>query len=102
MYDSITGEYTVAEFRKNLSTVLNLVEYNDERIAITRHNRGAAVLISMQNARILEELEDSFDIGDVLHSQLARTASIRSMLHEVREWQAEQRRLEILKKHGGI
>ena len=58
----------VAEARKDLSEILNRASYAHERIVITRHDEDVAVVISMDELRLLDALleryEDEADAAD--------------------------------------
>ncbi len=49
------------EARENFSHTLNLVAYGGQRVTLTRRGRAIAVLIPMEDASRLEELEDALD-----------------------------------------
>ncbi len=53
--------YQLAEARKSFTDIVNRVAYGGERIAIGRHDKDLAVLISVDDAALLEELEDMQD-----------------------------------------
>ena len=55
---------SVSEFRKDASEVLNRVAYQGKRIVIHRRNKDVAVLVSLEDAKFLEELEDQQDLED--------------------------------------
>lgn len=100
--DSITGEYSVGEFRRNLAEILGRVQYGDERIAVTRRGRIAGVLISITNARILEDLEETFDIDGETATAYEQVVGIRGMILDAKEWQRERMREEFHEKYGGV
>lgn len=50
------------KLRNEMSDALNRVAYAGERIVIERHGKGAAVLVSMEDAELLERLEDRVDL----------------------------------------
>ncbi|MCK4624254.1 MAG: type II toxin-antitoxin system Phd/YefM family antitoxin [Phycisphaerae bacterium] len=56
------GKVAAREFRNEVSDVLNRVAYGGERIVITRRGKGVAVLVSVEDAEALEELENRLDI----------------------------------------
>ena len=57
----MTG-YAMAKARKNLTELVSRVAYGGERIAIARRNKNLAVLVSVEEAALLEELEDRMDV----------------------------------------
>ncbi|MBN1426163.1 type II toxin-antitoxin system Phd/YefM family antitoxin [Candidatus Fermentibacteria bacterium] len=52
-----------SELRKNLSDAINRVVYAGERVTIMRRNRPLAVLVSVEDAAILEQIEDRMDVA---------------------------------------
>ncbi len=52
-----------SELRKNLSDAINRVMYAGERVTIMRRNRPLAVLVSVEDAAMLEQLEDRMDLA---------------------------------------
>ena len=50
------------KLRNGMSDALNRVAYAGERIVIERRGKGAAVLVSMEDAELLERLEDRIDL----------------------------------------
>lgn len=56
------GRIATSEVRKNLSEALNRVAYGGERLVVHRRNKDLAVLISVEDAELLEELEDHLDV----------------------------------------
>ena len=56
----------VVELRQSLADILNRAEYQGERIVIHRRGKDAAVIISIEDLRLLERLiEDAEDRLDV-------------------------------------
>lgn len=50
------------ELRSGLSETINQVAYGKERVTITRHGKAVAVLVPIEDAQLLEELEDRVDL----------------------------------------
>ena len=50
------------EARKEFSTVLNQVAFGGERVVVHRHGKDLACLVSISDARLLEEIEDRMDL----------------------------------------
>ena len=53
---------SVADLRVHLSDTINRAAYGHERISITRRGKVAAVLISAEDLKRLEQLEDEADL----------------------------------------
>lgn len=52
--------------RDELSDVVNRVAYGNERICLTRHGRDVACVVSMEEAMLLDLIEDRLDLSDAL------------------------------------
>jgi len=50
--------------RQDISDVVNRVAYGHERIAVTRHGKTAAVLVSLADLELLERLEMERDVAE--------------------------------------
>jgi len=55
---------TVTEARGDFANVLNRVEYGGERIVIQRRGKDIVALIPIEDAEILDALEDRIDIEE--------------------------------------
>ena len=53
---------TASEARSNFSELLSRAGYGEERVVISRSGKPVAVLLSVEDAKLLEELEDRADI----------------------------------------
>lgn len=53
---------SVTRVRQELADVLSRVAYAGDRIEIDRHGKTIAVLVSPEDARLLERLEDYLDV----------------------------------------
>jgi prevent-host-death family protein len=51
-----------SQVRKDFAEAINKVVYQHERIVLHRRGKDVAVLVSMEDFRILEALEDQLDI----------------------------------------
>lgn len=60
---------SVSDFRGDISDFLNQVAYKGERIVLKRRNKGVAVLISMEDAQLLQALEDEADRKEVARAR---------------------------------
>lgn len=56
------AQVSVLEFRNNLAEVLNRVSYQGERVQIERHGKPVAVMVSVEDAALLEAMEDRADV----------------------------------------
>ena len=57
-------EASIVELRKNLADYLNRVQYADDRICVTRNGKPIAAIISGEDLKYFEALEDWFDITE--------------------------------------
>ena len=55
-------EIGIAEIRVNLSEVLNRVAYGGERVVLKRRKKDVAAMVSMEDLRLLEALENRADV----------------------------------------
>jgi len=53
---------TTTQLREHVAEAVNRVAYSGERIAIERHDKVVAVLVSVQDAELLAALEDRADV----------------------------------------
>lgn len=53
---------SIVEAREGLADAVNRVAYGGERVALSRRGKPVAVLVSVEDVRLLEELEDREDI----------------------------------------
>lgn len=59
----------VSEFKNEISETINRVVYAGERVLLQRHGKDVAALVSMEELKILEEieeLEDQIDLKEAL------------------------------------
>lgn len=49
------------DVRKKLAETINRVSYQGERAVVTRHGKGVAALVSMEDLALLEKLEEEAD-----------------------------------------
>lgn len=52
--------------RDDLAEVVNRVAYGKERICLTRHGKDVACVVSVEEARLLDLIEDRLDLSDAL------------------------------------
>ena len=56
----------ISAARDDLSEVVNRVAYSRERICLTRHGKDVACVVSVEEARLLDLIEDRLDLSDAL------------------------------------
>jgi prevent-host-death family protein len=61
-------EMAMSEARRDLAHVVNLAAYGGERILLLRNGKSSAVLVSVDDASILEKLEDRLDLERIRQS----------------------------------
>lgn len=52
--------------RDDLSEVVNRVAYSKERICLTRHGKEVACVVSVEEAKLLDLIEERLDLSDAL------------------------------------
>ncbi len=52
----------IADFRNNMADPINRAIYAGERVVITRDGKPAVALVSIDDLRVLEELENRADL----------------------------------------
>jgi len=55
---------TISDVRRNISEMVNVVQYQHERVILERHGKPVAVLMPFEDYQTLEELEDAHDIAE--------------------------------------
>ena len=55
---------STAEARKKLAEIVNMVAYGKETVVLTRRGKKIAALISMEELKLLQLIEDHIDIED--------------------------------------
>jgi prevent-host-death family protein len=58
------NKITTADARKKFSNVINRVAFGKESFVLTRRGEPIAALVSVEELKILRELEDQIDIED--------------------------------------
>jgi len=59
---------SVTEAKKSFSEFLNRAAYGQERIVVTSHRKPKAAVISIEDLRRLEELEETLAAAEALES----------------------------------
>lgn len=57
---------TAKDLKDHPADVLSRVQYGNERVAVTRYGKEVAVVVSIEDVRLLEQLEDLLDSADAL------------------------------------
>jgi prevent-host-death family protein len=57
---------TAKQLKEGSAEVLSRVQYGNERFAVTRHGKEVAAVVSIEDARLLDRLEDMLDVHDAL------------------------------------
>ena len=58
----------VAEAKNRFSDLLRRAEYGGERVIVERHGKPVAAIVSTDDLRRLEEVEDEADLRDARHA----------------------------------
>ena len=59
----------IAEFRNNMADPINRAIYTGERVILTRGGDPAVALVSMEDLKLLEELENRADLKAALKAR---------------------------------
>jgi antitoxin Phd len=62
-------EISMVEVRDNLAEIVNRVAYGGERVVLKRRAKGVAAVVSMEDLKMLEELEDRADVRAALKAR---------------------------------
>ena len=54
----------VVDARNDLAEILNRVAYGKERVVLTRRDKDVVAIVSMEDLRAIEELEDRIDLKE--------------------------------------
>ncbi|HXG87779.1 MAG TPA: type II toxin-antitoxin system Phd/YefM family antitoxin [Vicinamibacterales bacterium] len=77
---------TVAEAKRQFSELLRRAEYTRERVLVRRHGKPVAAIVSTEDLRRLEAMDDETDVADarLAMKEAARqgTASLDSVLRK--------------------
>jgi antitoxin Phd len=60
----VSRTITTADARKNFANIVNTVAYGKEPVVLTRRGQEIAALISMEELRLLQKIEDHIDLID--------------------------------------
>jgi len=53
---------STADARKDFADIINQVSYGSEQIVLTRRGKGVAAIVSVEELRLLQKIEDYIDI----------------------------------------
>jgi prevent-host-death family protein len=62
-------EMNMVDVRANFAEVVNRVAYGGERVVMKRRSKGVAAVVSMEDLKLLEELEDRADVKAALKAR---------------------------------
>jgi len=62
---------SIAEIRDRLADAINRVAYGGERVVLERRGKAVAVLVSVEDAELLEQLETEADLRAVRSARKA-------------------------------
>jgi prevent-host-death family protein len=82
---------TAKQLKDHPTDVLGRVQYGNERVAVTRYGKEVAVVVPIEDARLLERLEDLIDAEDVLKAVEEAEREGTISLDELREKLSRQR-----------
>ncbi len=70
---------STVEAREQLAELVNQASYGKERVIIKRHGRGVAAIVSLDDLKLLQTLEDATDIKEALiaREEIEQTGGIR-------------------------
>ncbi len=66
----------VSEFRSEISEYANKVAYAGERICVERNNKPLFAVVSIDDMKLLEQLEDQMDLELAKEAQLKKDRSL--------------------------
>ena len=67
-------EIGLTEVRDNLAEIINRVAYAGERVVLRRRSKGVAAVVSIEDLRLLESLEDQADVKAALRARKEKGA----------------------------
>ncbi|MEV5935043.1 type II toxin-antitoxin system Phd/YefM family antitoxin [Streptomyces sp. NPDC052079] len=88
-------EIPVTQARAELADLINRVVYGGERVVVTRHGKPLVALVSADDLRRLEELEEHREAAE------ERVISTVAGVHQVASASGERQRFGIAAEHRG-
>lgn len=70
----MASSITISDARDGFAEVINRVAYANERVRVVRRGRALAAIVSVEDAELLEALEDELDL-DAAREALADPAN---------------------------
>ncbi len=58
------NKISTADARKKFANIINRVAYGKESFVLTRRGEALAALVSVEDSKLLQEIEDRMDIED--------------------------------------
>lgn len=86
---TVSGSISASDARALFNDVLSRVGYGKERVTITRNGKPAAVLVSVEDLALLEQLEDAY-WGEVASERLKASRTAGRNPKPWREFKAER------------
>ena len=74
----------VSDARDHLSEVVDRARYTHERVVLTKRGKDVGAIVSIEDLKLLEMLEDQLDI-DMARKALAEAGEERIPFHNLRE-----------------
>ena len=59
---------SAAEARKNFANIVNRVAFGNESVIVTRRGEDVAAIVSIDELKLLQKIEDRMDIEDALNA----------------------------------
>jgi antitoxin Phd len=63
------NKITAADARKKFANIINRVAYGKESFVLTRRGEALAAIVSMEDLKLLQEIEEQMDIEEAWKSQ---------------------------------
>ena len=60
----MTRKMSAAEARKNFANIVNRVAFGNESIIVTRRGEDVAAIVSIDELKLLQQIEDRMDIEE--------------------------------------
>ncbi|MFD9860971.1 type II toxin-antitoxin system Phd/YefM family antitoxin [Streptomyces alboflavus] len=92
-------EIPVTQARAELADLINRVVYGNERVVVTRHGKPLVALVSADDLRRLDELEEAEAIGAAEETVISSVSSLGSS--STSGAGGERRRFGIAAEHRG-